>query len=140
MLAKRHQVGYYRFLVTLALLSTSFVAAGYMLAPWHLNVMDFLVRPIIECAVPVLVIGMLVTRMAQSIEHMWLFGLPLLVTSALGIFLQTGWPPSGLPTSWEDSYQTLFILEMFTRGICWPVWLITVLVLLRSSSNVKRYK
>lgn len=128
---------YLVFSLVLSLLYSSllvglvFVCVLLICAPWSLSIYDFLLNPAFEVFLPLLIIQLLVlwhkttnTRSLQTLSC--IAASPGLVA----IFLARRWPEVGYPTSWEDSYQALVILQAFIRVICWPVWFVTVLIVL----------
>ncbi len=83
--------------------------------PWYLSLMDFLIRPMLMGTLPLLVAGLILWRRSATRPPPDI--VPILIISfglveLLTLFVFDQWPVPNLQTTWEDSYQQLFVLEM----------------------------
>lgn len=126
MLVKHHMFG-----LLLLVISGIFSYRLYNNAPWQLDVNDFLIQPIIQFALPLALLGLVLLFLPPSLWVKNIFFVLLLGTSTIVLLVEGGWLLPSRSTSWEDSYQTLFVLEVAIRVFFWPAWIITVVYALR---------
>lgn len=107
-------------LITIAIV---FATRLYLEAPWYLDRTAFLIHPLLQFALPLLLIGIILWL--RPTERWPPLVLPILLLCAgfIALLVQGGWPEPNLPTSWEDSYQTLAVLEIAVGMLQLPVWL-----------------
>lgn len=99
--------------ITLCFLILLFSVRQVVLTPWRIDPTDFLIRPLLLYALPLLIVGLLLLYRPHLSVYDGIFTAVLCLHALLVLNLQTDWPRPNLPTSWEDSSGKLFVLEVF---------------------------
>lgn len=117
-------------LISYAVIGLSLLVAMqlYVYAPWRIDPLVFLARPLLLFVLPLFVAGVAL-RLTPS--HRWpplAYPLILLAFSLISLFLLHEWPSQYTQTTWEDNYQALGALEAGYILICLPFWLSVVMI------------
>jgi len=115
--------------LTLIIIVLFFVFLMLTQSPWYYSIDDFVIKPTILFTIPLLLVGICTLRYELS---KWTFTPLPIILVPLGItmlYLYTYWPETGHPTSWEDSYTTLFIVEAVMQRFFFPLWIAFIVIL-----------
>ena len=107
----------------LILVSSIFAVRFYLLAPWYLDRTAFLLRPLAFVALPLFAVGCILWIRPPTRWPRLIFPLLLIAFGIIGICFQGNWPSRNLPISWEDSYETLGVLEALFWVLGIPMWI-----------------
>jgi uncharacterized membrane protein YfcA len=130
----RHQTVTGLSLVTIALLFPLFI---FTQSPWQYELVDFVVKPILFFAIPTFIVGIATLKYNTSEWTMQFLPILLVLFGIVMLYLQKEWPRQGFPTSWEDSYGTLLIIEVILTGLFLPLWLTFIIVFLQKKRTRK---
>ncbi|NTU82555.1 MAG: hypothetical protein HGA45_24825 [Chloroflexales bacterium] len=83
----------------------------YFRAPWSIDMMDFLVRPLLLFVLPISIVGLLLATYRGIAFPKPLYPLVVMGIGIVGVIALYDWPSINSQYFWEDSNQQLFVLE-----------------------------
>jgi hypothetical protein len=94
----------------------------YWFAPWFLNPVAFLIRPVVFFALPLLLAGFAYAFQRRPSGRSIVYAGVLLLIGIGSLPLLHDWPPIYNETSWSGSYQALDTLEVWYLWVSIPFW------------------
>lgn len=102
-----------RFLgLIMTMIGCALIVILYYRVPWSIDVTAFFVRPLFFFVLPIIITGISLLLRRNDRHLKFFYPITVILISCIGVVALWQWPNSNSQYFWEDSHQTLSILEI----------------------------